>query len=535
MTEKKDQRINDSATGIIDPFALAEALIGRRIDRHSMASVSTVSDLQRDYDDLADVKNDSAMPGGSPQPDKPPRDIHVGCINPYALVEALVGKRIDECSMSSAQIISDYLQTDYDELFDMKNNSVLYAGLKLNGQNRTAEELTDKDMKILDERDLETPDLSRIQKMGDLEKVGLKDVLQAQVKMARMQNGKLHLVLHTRGMGKVLSNHQVTMSLNELALPFRKREGKWTPPNGSWQDIQGRFCQSVARLEMERFHIGESLTQGRDMRHRRPMNKFDDPVQGATGNSWLIAALFSVFWADPSVINRYTRSSDQPLGDPDQKKRNFAVKFYDKGGENNSPTATVEVNYEIPVNNSDQELIYARASNECDIWPSLYEKAFAKWITNTSSNHPDMTQMYNGDPIKAMAQINGRDPKYYITGNHSASDLVGLVRSCSVNFKTINAMSAYTYASGNMCHGSNIVANHAYSVLGWAGRGQNQYIILRNPWGVNEPLGLSSYPGLIDRVEPEFWRPASLLDSGGVLALEASAFKEHFACLGVTK
>ncbi|PVH91272.1 hypothetical protein DM02DRAFT_706022, partial [Periconia macrospinosa] len=90
-------------------------------------------------------------------------------------------------------------------------------------------------------------------------------------------------------------------------------------------------------------------------------------------------------------------------------------------------------------------------------------------------------QIHNGDPIKAMAQINGRDPQYFFTDRHSTHDVLGLVRSCSVNYKTINPMCAYTHASGHMFRGSNLVANHAYSVLGWSSFGQKQYIILRNP------------------------------------------------------
>ncbi|KAK9424897.1 putative Calpain catalytic domain-containing protein [Seiridium unicorne] len=168
-----------------------------------------------------------------------------------------------------------------------------------------------------------------------------------------------------------------------------------------------------------------------------------------------------------------------------------------------------------------------------DYWPALYEKAFAMWITRSDSDRPDITQTAHGDPIKAMAQIDGREPQYYITENHD--DVIGLVRYYSVNFKTISPMCAFTYASGNMFCGSNLVANHAYSVLGWSNYGDRQYIIVRNPWGVTEPRGLTSYPGLIDRVEPSFWPPASLLDGEGVLAIEAHDFREYFACIGRTK
>jgi hypothetical protein len=537
MVQNRDSQANDAPVGTIDPYALFEALTGRKIDRRSITTPSTIDDLQSDYDDLVDAKHDYVLSDSSPKPDDPPKNVNIGCINPYALVEALLARKIDRRSISSAQIISDVLQTDYDELFDMKYNSVLYAGLKLNAEERRAEELSDNDMKILNERDLETPDLSQIRKTEDLEKIGLKDILQTQVKMARMQNGKLRLVLHTRDLGKTVSNSEVTMSLNEIAVRFRKQKGEWAPPNSSWRDMYESFSQCVNRrmmMEMDRFQIGDILRFG-ERRQVSSVNKFDDPVQGAMGNSWLIAAIFSVFWADPSVINRCTRPSGQPGQDQDKKQHVFAIKFHDRGGENNGPTTTVEVNYEIPINNSDNEPMYCRASDGCEIWPSLYEKAFAKWITGTSSDHPDITQTHNGDPVKAMAQINGKDPQYYLTDRHSAKELAGLVRSCSVNFKTINPMCAFTHASGSRYRGSNLVANHAYSVLGWAAVGLNQHIILRNPWGVSEPVGLTSYPGLIDQVEPAFWRPASLLDGGGILALEASAFKEYFACIGVAK
>ncbi|KAH7139531.1 hypothetical protein B0J11DRAFT_517024 [Dendryphion nanum] len=536
MAINRDSQANGGQIGGIDPYVLAEALIGRKIDRQSMTSTLANVDLQSDYDDLADVKHDYVLSITGPKPDKPPKNVHVGCINPYALVETLIGRKIDKCSMASVQIISDVLQTDYDELFDMKYNSSLYAGLKFNEQDRQAEKLSEKDMKIINERDLETPDLSQVRKTEDLEKLGMKDILQAQVKMARIQNGKLRLVLHAHDMGKTVSNREVTMTLNELALPFRKEKRDWTPPNSSWEETYANRCNNRRMMmELDRFQIGDAFHMRHDFRNTCSRNRFDDPVQGAVGDSWLIAALFSVFWANPAMINRCTQSSEQPGHSQERKKRVFSIKFHDKGGDNNAPTATVEVNYEIPVNNSDHEPIYCRASDGCEVWPMLYEKAFAKWVTGNSSDRPDITQIYNGDPIKAMAQINGKEPQYFFTDHHSTHELLGLVRSCSVNNKTINPMCAYTHASGHMFRGSNLVANHAYSVLGWSSVGQKQYIILRNPWGVTESVNLTSYPGLLTQVETELWPPASLLDRGGVLALDALAFNDYFKCIGVAK
>lgn len=96
-------------------------------------------------------------------------------------------------------------------------------------------------------------------------------------------------------------------------------------------------------------------------------------------------------------------------------------------------------------------------------------------------------------------------------------------------------MCAWTHATGPMYRGSNLVANHAYSICGYAVVGDRQYIVLRNPFGVTEPAGLTSYPGLLTRMDPELWQPAELLDQGGLFALETHSFKECFQYMGCAK
>ncbi|ELQ43343.1 hypothetical protein M0657_010065 [Pyricularia oryzae] len=560
----------------IDPYALVSAIMGSQV-RSGEASTAT----EREYDDLVDVRrgeehNDEETQmneGRGPRPDQAPKNVCIGAANPYAIVEAMLGRRIDKYNTQVTELMANVLQTDYDELFDMKHHSLLYAGLRLNEKERKAERFTQKDMKILDERDLVTPDLSRVQRIKDLERIGISDVDNIKVKVARLQNGKLRLVLHAHQLGRTVTNREVTRSLNELITPFRRhhgdsRGGRWTPPNGSWRDMYDYFFQMFNRRLVEdvnQFRIGKEYNMnalGQVTVNNKPFtayNRFDDPQQGCSTNSWLIAALFSVYWSDPCSINRDTRlygsdrhrrsgggcgrrssGSDEDSGEDERdrsegQRRVLSIKFHDKGGDNNNKTQIVDVNYEIPMNNSNNEPLYCRASDGADIWPSLYEKAFAKWITGTDSDQPDITQTHCGDPIKAMAQINGREPLYYHCERHNAADLVGLVRHNCVNFKTINPMTAFTHATGDQFRGANIVANHAYSVLGYAILGGRQYMVLRNPWGVSEPQGLSSYPGLVSRVETDFWTPAALLDHGGLFALEAEAFKHCFDYIGVAK
>lgn len=543
----------------VDPYDLVQAILGSRT--HSTQKTPTESETL-DYDDLPDFRADMLLsrddPGRNPQPDEQPKNVRVGVANPYALVEAIIGRRIDRNSVNASNLVSQVLQTDYDELFDLKNRSVLYAGLRLNEGERRAEQLSEKDVRLLSERDLITPDLSRVQRLGDLEQIGLKDLGQTRVKHARIQNGKIRLVIQANAndnrVARQVSNRELTPTLNELMTPFRnlRRGGdddpnqpgegrRWSPPNASWRDMYDYFFQSVNRSminDITNFSIGDG--------RRVTRHNFDDPEQGASTNSWLIAAMFSVFWADPSRINRATRMHPHERSDDEDdnnggsgnnrgRRHQLRVRFHDKGGHNNNQTQTVEVNYEIPITNSNSEPVYCRASDRTDIWPCLYEKAFAKWISGGDSNRPDITVTHSGDPIKAMAQINGREPEYYRCENHSTSDLLSVVRRNCVNNRTINPMACFTHATGPQYRGANLVANHAYSVCGYAIVGDRQYIVLRNPWGVTEPAGLTSYPGLLSRMDPELWSPAEMLDQGGLFAMETEAFKEAFQYMGVAK
>lgn len=480
------------------------------------------------------------------QPDAAPKSLLVGAINPFALVEAIIGRKVDWNHAPTADVISNILQCDYEELFDMKHESVLYAGIRLNGkQPEQAEQVPSREMRTLTEQDMITPDLSRVEKLSDLSSVvpdidGNKsgDLGETKVKHAYMFNGNLRLILEPSRSSalanRTLSNSRVTTTIGELSTPFRSHHSsdKWAPPNATWEDITSH----LAFIDP---------------------TKFNNPVQGALGNSWLIAALCSVAWAFPQSITHCNRSTLLAAASRNERC-SLAIKLYSKGGENDAPTTTIEVNCEVPVNNSSGMLLYCRSSGgKGFLWPSLYEKAFAKWISSSSSaskspsssDHPDLTQTSHGDPIKAMAQLTDLTPEYYLTAHRNASDLLSLIRSNCASFKTVFPMCAFTHPTAPTDKnrtvkftGSNLVANMAYSVLGWTTSGtgadkmQEQYVILRHPWGVTEPEGLgTSYTGLVTKVDSRFWSGADLIEAEGVLGLEMGVFREYFAGLGVAK
>jgi Calpain family cysteine protease len=210
------------------------------------------------------------------------------------------------------------------------------------------------------------------------------------------------------------------------------------------------------------------------------------------------------------------------------------IQWYSKGGDKDVPTKMVEVTDRVLVGSFDF-IPYCHSQDANEIWPALYEKAFAKWILQDTGDAPDITQTAWGDPAKATAQITGKTPYYYDTASRTAEELYIVVRSYSVSYKTFAPMTAWTFASGPSYDGTNIVANHAYTVLGWAWQNSKQHIVLRNPWGLTEPAGMNTYQGLLSFFDDSFWRPINTIGDDGVFPLEAPAFKYYFACLGVAK
>ncbi|KAL2157876.1 hypothetical protein VTH06DRAFT_4929 [Thermothelomyces fergusii] len=533
----------------------------------------------------------TAMAGSNPEkPDSPPKELHIGAINPFALVEALLGRKLDWNKASTGHLLASILQTDYEELFDMRFRSILYAGIRINDRGDKAEPIPAKEMHTLTERDLVTPDFSRVEKLGDLGQMGIKDLENIRVKHAVMSNGNLRLTLEPRAVGKTLHNSEMTTTLRELCTPFRiHKEAEWTPPNGTWADLGARY------------HFPTAVAAA-------AAAAFSNPVQGATSNSWLIAALMSVAWSDPDIITHCAgqhASPDRALvrggrgcgddegacgnGSGGSSECRLSIKFHSKGGDKDAPTRTVTVNCELPINTSSSMLMYCRPSSVNaipasapgawggDLWPALYEKAFAQWITTASTGkyegvsssgrdhdghhhhdhkggeeqqrkhqHPDLTQTAHGDPVKAMAQLTGREPQYFFSDSRTGAELLGLVRAHSVNQRAVYPAVAWTRPSHSAFRGCTLAGNVAYSVLGWAAPQERKgYVVLRHPWGVTEPEGLASsyYPGVVvpggtapgGGLDIRFWPPAAMIDSRGVFAVEAAAFKEYFAGMGVAK
>ncbi len=275
--------------------------------------------------------------------------------------------------------------------------------------------------------------------------------------------------------------------------------------------------------------------------------EFADPVQGALGDCWLIAALSSVAWSRPYAIlqrNRATGPGGSDFVDA------IDMKYYD------GQVQTYEVGETLPVYTGSSWPLYARSAEAGEIWPGVYEKAYAKLRTGNLTDKPDFRWLAGGDTVDACTRlVPGLTATYVETRTHSADELwQTLTANCIFNpggpwvalhraGRTVNPMTAWTYASKDESPDrvdydwdSGVVASHAYSVLGWitearVARPWSRYIVLRNPWGMHEGK-VETLGGNWDAYDRS-WMRVTPLNANGVFAMSIEAFKKYFAGLGV--
>lgn len=266
---------------------------------------------------------------------------------------------------------------------------------------------------------------------------------------------------------------------------------RYTPPGAEWAD-PGEF-------------FGEA-------------SEYFDPVQGGLGDCYFIAALSAVAWSRPYVIALRQRATG-----PNQQEFVDHIDFYSNG------LKSVDVSERVPLIKSTHAWIYARSSEPGEIWPAVYEKAFAKWKTNDATDEPNYGPIAGGWPVQATTELTNLTGVTKTCSDLSSDDIWSCVRSNCLSYRTINPMTAWTFCVTPTpvdYTGTGIYAYHAYTILGWAFVNNIKYVVLRNPWGNNGPV-INALRGNWAAYDVSFWRSVPL-NSGGVFAIPVDTFKKYY-------
>jgi len=204
-----------------------------------------------------------------------------GVPSPYALAELVARRRIDWSNVKNRPaLLEEILQTPYEDLFDPALNSPLYLGLSRNKDGavvRNRPEFT-----AATASNVPNTTAGTVSNLAELvEALGSKELADTPVRaLATTRGGRLIVELGESSSARQ-ARYARLFNPELIDILFPKFQLGYHPDGMSWKD-EGRFYNEAA--------------------------EFFDPVQGAVGDCYLIAALSSVAWARPFTISDAARS-----------------------------------------------------------------------------------------------------------------------------------------------------------------------------------------------------------------------------------
>ena len=249
-----------------------------------------------------------------------------------------------------------------------------------------------------------------------------------------------------------------------------------------------------------------------------------DPIQGATGDCYFVAAMASCAWTRPTQLAQIATR----VG-PDR------LRFQLGAGEvitsERVPTAILAA----------YQPVFARGNRIDAQWPGVLEKAWAIYRTGDRNDRPNITAIDN----EYIHSRGGRNPTFdvipllvggqlfwHLSTFRSDDAFFDLLATyCTPDGRARVPMVAGTYTDGGFVDRTGLVANHAYSVLGFGfHRDGRKFVVLRNPWG-SSWAGLPSSEYLVP-VEGRWLNRLNLNHGdGGCFALAHGAFSAAFSVL----
>jgi len=468
----------------------------------------------------------------------------VGAASPRALAELRAGRKIDWSKEDEKKTLAQLLDMPYEHLFDPKYGSPVFAGVPLDFSYRrcpVAVDATTDLRKLYDS----TPNSKTLLEHGLISDSILKKPSTNLRTFAAEATDQVALELQKvqPSCHRVANGGQVTRA-TELSVAGRLTEMSQATLVKAGQPL-GKLNREFVIIPPEWWRLLLS-----DLNFSIPGEYFVDaptatsPVQGGLADCWLIAALASVSWTNSELINEKIRR-DALAGDVDGGKADFRYDFTDVL---TIPifffnitipfTFPIWIGEEVP-QQAGGGYIYARSSVAGETWPAVIEKAVAVWRSGGDPDFPrssDYGHLNGGDPAWACHILTGAAAWYHWA---DADDTWSTIVSNCSGSRTTTPMTAWTWGSSDDSPnkvdyaGANLVANHAYSILGTWETNNRQYVVLRNPWGYHEGT-LNVHNGSWSTTEA--WGAAALtLPGDGAFALEIHTFREYFMGFGGAK
>ncbi len=203
----------------------------------------------------------------------------------------------------------------------------------------------------------------------------------------------------------------------------------------------------------------------------------DDPLQGAVGDCWLVAAVSAIARMCPERLTEIIR----PAGDG-----RYAVTFKAWDEATGCYVDHVEtVTARLP-RIAGADFAYGRARDgkrpdTAELWWPLIEKAYAQWKGSYDA-------IDCGYPYAAFEALLGREGEHLDLDELDADALFAALGRAEAERAPV-VLCSRPESDWPRSDRRGLVKDHAYTLLGVYEEGGERWVRLRNPWGEGEPTG----------------------------------------------
>ncbi len=192
----------------------------------------------------------------------------------------------------------------------------------------------------------------------------------------------------------------------------------------------------------------------------------DDAMQGQVGDCYFIAALASVAKTHPALLANAVKTN---------RDGTYTVTFFERKRDAAKPTP-VSVTVDGSFANRHGRLEYAAARETRELWPLIFEKAYATWKGGFDAIEAGMS-------ATALEALTGAKPDFFaVTSESNKTNLWNQLEQVTAGGGCVVALSKPWDPAEQ-----GVVADHAYTLLGVEEKNGQKMVSLRNPWGEREP------------------------------------------------
>lgn len=192
----------------------------------------------------------------------------------------------------------------------------------------------------------------------------------------------------------------------------------------------------------------------------------NDPLQGQLGDCYLISSLAAVAQKHPELLEKNVKTN---------RDGTYTVTLFTRP-DLTKPAQPVQVTVDgqFPTKNGSLEYISAREKKE--LWPLVYEKAYAQ-LKGSYGN------IEGGMGANALTAITGSNPSFFAVSADAMKpdDVWNKLTDAT---KGGGCVVADSKSFGSPVKG--MVSDHTYTVLGTSEENGQKYVTVRNPWGEHE-------------------------------------------------